>query len=91
MTKFTEGPYSVDEFAAIVNAPDGTPVCKMLWPTTIRSEQETKANAELFAKAPEMYESLKNFVECWSDETGFSNPYHSDAEKARALLAEIDQ
>jgi len=86
MTKFTPGPWAISNEPSaymdgnIVSAGDHE--VAGVW---------TLPDAHLIAKAPEMYEALKNFVECWSDETGLSNPYHSDVNKARAILAEINQ
>lgn len=53
-TRHTPGPWSVDKKTAHVNATDGKAVCAMLWPTVVRSEEETRANADLIARAPDL-------------------------------------
>jgi len=61
-TKFTKGPHVVNPFKAQIEAvcdgPDA-PICQMLWPTDLRSEEETLANAQLYAAAPEMFDLLE--------------------------------
>ena len=67
-TKHTSGPWVVHPIRAEVNAPvigedgDLLPVCKLLWPTTERTEVETLANAELIAAAPELYRALDDLL-----------------------------
>ena len=67
-TKHTPGPWVVHPIRAEVNAPvigedgDLLPVCKLLWPTTERTEEETLANAELIAAAPDLYRALEELV-----------------------------
>ena len=55
MNKFTKGEFEVHgEKAYVVPVGDeaiARPICAMLWPTQIRNEDETFANAELFAAA----------------------------------------
>lgn len=56
----TPGPWSVDAKEAWVT--QGTrdkPIAALLWPTEIRSEAETMANAILIAAAPELLAALK--------------------------------
>jgi hypothetical protein len=65
----TPGPWAVHPVLARVDAfdaidpsgldGDGLPICQMLWPTELRSEDETDANARLIAAAPELLEALK--------------------------------
>lgn len=45
----------VDAFDKIVP----TPVCALLWPTDLRTEAETEANARLIAAAPDMLAALQ--------------------------------
>jgi len=60
--KFTPGPHVVNPIKAVIEAvcdgPD-KPICGMLWPTDLRSEEETLANAQLYAAAPEMFALLE--------------------------------
>jgi hypothetical protein len=37
--------------------------------------------------APELCAALQSFVDCWSDESGFSNPHPEDVSRAKALLS----
>jgi hypothetical protein len=53
----TPGPWAVNPVAAHVDAfAGGEPlaVCAMLWPTELRSEAETEANARLIASSPDL-------------------------------------
>jgi hypothetical protein len=52
-----------------------------------KARVNAEADVALIASAPDMYEALKKFVDCWSDETGFSNPHYEDVELARKTLA----
>jgi hypothetical protein len=36
---------------------------------------------------PELCAALQSFVDCWSDESGFSNPHPEDVSRAFALLS----
>lgn len=59
----TPGPWATNPINAVVDAfVDGKPlpVCKMLWPTEERSEEDTQANARLIAAAPDLLEALRN-------------------------------
>lgn len=59
MSKHTGGDWLVDPFKArVIEAATGVPICELLWPTKLRSEEETFANAELIARAPELLRSL---------------------------------
>jgi|GEM_PF-2890887 len=55
MNEFTKGEFEVhSEKAYVIPAGDeaiACPICAMLWPTNIRGEDETFANAELIAAA----------------------------------------
>jgi hypothetical protein len=42
------------------------PICGMLWPTDLRSEDETFDNARLIAAAPELLEALLTFEKQWN-------------------------
>lgn len=58
--RHTKGPWLVSPFSARVEVPDcDAPICEMLWPTDLRSEDETYANAVLSAAAPELLEALQ--------------------------------
>lgn len=66
----TPGPWKVNPFRAQVDCArveegdvDLIPVCKMLWPTKLRTEDETFANAALIAEAPAMLMSLVELVD----------------------------
>lgn len=88
-TKFTPGPWVVNPITAQVDVmrDDGPlPICLMLWPTKVRSEAETEANANLIAAAPEMYESLRSIVENWDFEHGDTPVYDPDIVMAREAL-----
>lgn len=65
MTKHTPGPWAVNPINAQVDElRDGKaiPVCRMLWPTELRGEDETLKNARLIAAAPEMLAALQRLV-----------------------------
>ena len=69
MNEFTKGPWAVNPVVAQVDAlPSMLPVCQMLWPTDERSEDETEANAQLIAAAPELYTALEPFAKFACDE-----------------------
>lgn len=56
----TPGPWLVNPLNAWVEVPDAdAPICSMLWPTDLRGEDETYANARLIASAPDMAEELR--------------------------------
>jgi hypothetical protein len=59
---FTSGPWAVNPLNAQVDAFDSgepVPVCQLLWPTELRSEDETLANAALIATAPNLFDGLE--------------------------------
>jgi hypothetical protein len=55
----TPGPWTVNKTAALINAPDSESICLLRWPTTVRTEVETKANATLIAAAPDLLDALE--------------------------------
>lgn len=60
-SKHTPGPWAVNPQSAQVDAFDSgfpVPVCRMLWPTDERTEDETEANARLISAAPELLGAL---------------------------------
>ena len=60
--RHTPGPWAVNPFKAQVDAFDigePLPVCQLLWPTELRTEAVTEANAHLIAAAPECLEALR--------------------------------
>lgn len=67
-TDHTRAPFALNPIKAQVDAFDGPnrdpiPVCALLWPTTLRSEEETMANGLLFAAAPELLRLLEDATE----------------------------
>ncbi len=56
-TKHTPGPWVVNPVRAQVDATHA-PICQLLWPTRMRSEDETESNARLIAAAPELLAAL---------------------------------
>jgi hypothetical protein len=88
-TQFTPGPWKVDSVLAQVVIPGkDIPICKLLWPTMHRTDGETKANARLIAKAPDMYELLDEIREKLY-ECAEGNIVRDWLGKADMLLAEI--
>lgn len=87
MSKHTPGPWFINNYNAQIDADafGNKPVCQLLWPTAIRSENETLANARLIAAAPELLEVLK---ECRKMYGGFAGSAHYPDE-AR-LIDKID-
>lgn len=88
----TPGPWAVNPFNAQVDsAVNGAPVpvCQMLWPTSLRTEAETEANACLIAAAPELLEALLWYVaEDDVMESMACNEYWlAGRERARAVIA----
>lgn len=60
----TPSPWAVNPLNAQVDAFDGA-VCQLLWPTELRSEAETEANARLIAAAPDLLEALRQMVQAF--------------------------
>lgn len=61
-SKYTPGPWAVHPDDARVDAFVGGnpyPICLLLWPSDMRSEAETYANARLIAAAPTMLAALE--------------------------------
>jgi hypothetical protein len=57
--KHTPGPWVVDgKQAWVTQGTRDLPIAALLWPTSLRSEDETMANARLIAAAPELLEAL---------------------------------
>jgi hypothetical protein len=61
------------------------PVCKMLWPTKLRSEAETRDNANLIAAAPNLLDAVHDLL----DMDTHDDPEERSAifSKARAAIA----
>ena len=95
MSEHTPGPWAVNPFRTTVDACDDEgplPICKLLWPTNRRSEDETEANARLIAAAPELLEALQELMD---EQNG--PPLIRDApaweaamSKARAAIAKVE-
>lgn len=59
----TPGPWAVHPLTAQVDGfatGEPVPVCKLLWPTAVRSEDETEANGHLIAAAPDLLAACKS-------------------------------
>ena len=68
--KATPGPWAVHPIHATVDAFDKgrpIPVCGMLWPTDERTEDQTEANADIIAAAPDMAAWIKKALP-WLEE-----------------------
>lgn len=66
----TPAPWAVNPFLAQVDGAPATeegltPICQLLWPTDVRSEEETQANANLISLAPELAEHVAK-IEEWA-------------------------
>ena len=60
IAKHTAGEWLVNPVNARVElAGADAPICALLWPTDLRSEAETFANARLIAASPELLSALK--------------------------------
>lgn len=63
-TKHTPAPWSVDPHTAHVNEiSTGLPLVAMQWPSDDRSEEETKANANLIAAAPDLLAACQHVID----------------------------
>lgn len=65
LDRATPGPWAVHPVKATVDGFDTgepLPVCAMLWPTDKRTEEQTEANADLCAAAPQMAALIKRMV-----------------------------
>lgn len=94
-TKHTPGPWLVNPALAQVDAPiDGAPVCQLLWPTELRSEKETSANARLIAAAPDLRDMLVMalpYVESAVDDEAYKpGRVKALAAKMRAAIAKAE-
>jgi hypothetical protein len=88
----TPGPWAVNPWNAQVDSgqvcPSGEeliPVCQMLWPTDLRSEGETQANAQLVSAAPRLLIALEEVLH-WDARRGHLIPY-SVRDPARSAIA----
>jgi hypothetical protein len=95
MSKHTPGPWAVNPIRAMVDAIDSngpSPICGMLWFTETRSEEETEANADLIAAAPDLLEALQEVAPLGDIAEGLAPYYiHSDTiKRIRAALAKAD-
>ncbi|NYD88794.1 hypothetical protein HD841_000563 [Sphingomonas melonis] len=56
----TLGRWVVNPFTARIDVPGrDAPICALLWPTDLRSENETFANARLIAASPTMFSYIE--------------------------------
>lgn len=89
---YTKGPWAVNPYCAQVDCTqmdeDGDlfPVCQMLWPTELRSERETEANAHLIAAAPDLLEALERILR-YQESGGHDGDCEDVEEYARAAIA----
>ena len=59
----TPGEWLVDPFRARIVVPDSdAPICEMLWPTKLRSESETEANAEFICEFRNRFAALHRAI-----------------------------
>lgn len=102
MNKHTPTPWAVNPIKAQVDAFDHDgplPVCQMLWPTTLRSEQEALANAARIVHCVNHHDELVAALEQIAEGCVSRRPGHVDADKnltkaeieaiARAILAKV--
>lgn len=76
--KPTAGPWAVDLTKAMVipaSQPDA-PVCLLLWPTPLRSQAETFANAQAISANPELIAAARQTVYALREEHRI--PEHAD-------------
>lgn len=92
----TPGPWAVNPAFARVDALGANspvPVCQLLWPTDLRSEEETEANARIIAGSPDLLAALEYLVAHYvgmvaSGDCGFWNAEEDEVViKARAAIA----
>lgn len=97
MASHTPGPWAVHPVRAQVDAfatgvPE--PICQFLWPTTVRSEAETEANAHLIAAAPELLAGLKIATDCacanLCSHLGGTTYHSAECERIRAAIAKAE-
>jgi len=88
-TKFTAGPWVVSDcngnnFIDVIQKREygKKRVCIVKG-----SRTKNLSNAALIAAAPDLYDALKIFIDCWSDDGGFSNPYPEDVRIAKNALS----
>jgi hypothetical protein len=85
---FTPGPWAVNPVNAQVDAFDSgkpVPVCQLLWPTALRSEDVTEANGHLIAAAPELDQLVRESLYHLRLDDG-AKGYH---ERALRCLAKV--
>lgn len=59
----TPGPWFVSPLSAQIEVPDrDAPICQLLWPTDLRSEDETFANARQMAASGDLYDALAGIM-----------------------------
>lgn len=59
----TDGPWLVNPAVAFIEVPDrDAPICALLWPTDLRSEAETLANAYQLAASGALYDALETLL-----------------------------
>jgi hypothetical protein len=92
MNKHTPGPWSVVQghypsFKDVIGP--SFKINAVMWATDLTDDDYYKrmADLNLIAAAPDLLEALKSFIDCWSDDMGFSNPYPEDVRKAKAAIA----
>lgn len=91
MSEHTPGPWLLDPVSAWVVVPDrDAPICALLWPTELRSEDETFANARLIAAAPDLLEALEGMVryaESVRTTVGMGKNQQARFDRAKALIS----
>lgn len=74
-----DGPWTVNPFCAQIDSSrvdihgDLVPVCQMLWPTDLRSEEDTGRFARLIATAPVLVEALRASIDAIEDDRGLDD------------------
>jgi hypothetical protein len=79
----TAGPWLVNPVSAWIEIPNAdAPICALLWPTDLRSEDETFANGRLISAAPDLLSALLWLRAFWRPGSG-----HDTREVKLALAA----
>lgn len=91
MVTHTAAPWLVNPSSAWIEVPDvDAPICALLWPTDLRSEDETFANARLIAASPALLEALEQTTDMLADlYPGFISgigPYNEQIAECDALI-----
>jgi hypothetical protein len=100
-TKFTPGPYTiqrledgVDDYFFIVTQSDQRYVASIqFWDDVSTDTERAWANARLLAKAPEMFQALKELLQFAANGT-LKNPpieFYATEYKANLLIAEVER